>query len=132
MPECRTKKRNGLNGYATTKIQQVKTTENYDKYKRQRNKVNNLIKRGKQNYNKSLLDENTKNATSFWRTLKSIFPTKPKSKLTTTTFKVNEEEISNKETIANGFGKFFSSKATTLLETLHPIKDFVYQKSVNV
>ena len=132
MPECRIKKRNGLNGYATTKIQQVKTTENYDKYKRQRNKVNNLIKRGKQNYNKSLLDENTKNATSFWRTLKSIFPTKPKSKLSTTTFKVNEEEISNKETIANGFGKFFSSKATTLLETLHPIKDFVYQKSVNV
>ena len=132
MPECRIKKRNGLNGYATTKIQQVKTTENYDKYKRQRNKVNNLIKRGKQNYNKSLLDENTKNATSFWRTLKSIFPTKPKSKLTTTTFKVNEEEISNKETINNGFGKFFSSKATTLLETLHPIKDFVYQKSVNV
>ena len=107
------------------KFSKSKTTENYDKYKRQRNKVNNLIKRGKQNYNKSLLDENTKNATSFWRTLKSIFPTKPKSKLTTTAFKVSEEEISNKETIANGFGKFYSSKATTLLETLHPIKDFV-------
>ena len=105
-----------------------KTTKNYEKYKRQRNKVNNLIKRAKKKYNKNLLDENTKSATSFWRTLKSIFPTKPKSKLTSTTFKVNEEEISNKETIANGFGQFFSSIAITPLQTLHPIKDLNHMK----
>ena len=70
-----------------------KTTENYEKYKRQRNKVNNLIKRAKQNYNKNLLNENIEDITSFWRTLKSIFPTKLKSKLTSMTFKVNKEEI---------------------------------------
>ena len=110
----------------------LKTNENYEKYKRQRNKVNNLIKRAKQNYNKNLLDENTKNATSFWRTLKSIFPTKPKSKLTSTTFKVSEEEISNKETIANRFGQFFCSIPTTLLQTVHPIKDFVWNKPKNL
>ena len=39
------------------------------------------------------------------------------------TFNVNEEEILNKETIANGFGQSFSSIAITLLQTLHPIKD---------
>ena len=109
-----------------------KTTENYEKYKRQRNKVNNLIKRAKQNCNKNLLDENTKNATSFWRTLKSTFPTKPKSKRTSKTFKINEEEISNKETIAIGFGQFFSSIAITLLQTLHPIKIFVWNKLKNL
>ena len=114
------------------KFRKLKTTENYKKYKCQRNKVNNLIKRAKQNYNKNLLDENTKNLTSFWRTLKSIFSTKPKSKLISTTFKVKEEEISNKETIANGFGQFFSSIATTLLQTLHPIKDFVWDKPKNL
>ena len=54
-----------------------------------------------------------KKGTSFWRTLKSILPSKPKSELTSTTFKVNEEVISNNETIANGFGQFFSSIATT-------------------
>ena len=102
-----------------------KTTGNYEKYKHQRYKVNKLIKRAKQSYNKNLLDEKTKNATSFWRTLKSIFPNKPKLKLTRTTFKVNEEEIPNKETIANGSGEFFSSIAITLLQTLHPTKDFV-------
>ena len=112
------------------KFRKSKTTENYKKYKLQRNKVNNLIKRAKQN--KNLLNENIKNATSFWRTLKNIFPTKPKSKLTCTTFKVNEEEISNKETITNGFGQFFSSIATTLLQILHPKKDFVWNKQKNV
>ena len=71
----------------------LKTNENYEKYKRQRNKVNNLIKRAKQNYNKNLLNENIEDITSFWRTLKSIFPTKLKSKLTSMTFKVNKEEI---------------------------------------
>ena len=75
------------------KFRKSKTTENYEKYKRQRNKVNNLIKRAKQNYNKNLLNENIEDTTSFWRTLKSIFPTKLKSKLTSMTFKVNKEEI---------------------------------------
>ena len=128
MADFRIKNQNGLQGYATMKILQVESNGNYKKYKRQRNKVNNLIKRAKQNYNKNLLDENTKNATSFWRTLKSIFPTKPKSKLTSMAFKVNEEDISNKETIANGFGQFFSSIAITLLQTLHPIKDLNHMK----
>ena len=109
-----------------------KTTGNYEKYKHQRYKVNKLIKRAKQSYNKNLLDEKTKNATSFWRTLKSIFPNKPKLKLTRTTFKVNEEEIPNKETIANGFGEFFSSIAITLLQTLHPTKDFVWNIPKNL
>ena len=114
------------------KFRKLKTTENYEKYKCQRNKVNNLIKRAKQNYNKNLLNENTKTASSFWRTLKSIFPTKTKSKLTSTTFKINEEEKSNKETIASGFGQFFPSIAIRLLQTLHPIKDFVWNKPKNL
>ena len=48
-----------------------------------------------------------------------------KLRLTSTIFKVNEEEISNKETIANGFGQHFSSIAITILQAPHPIKDFV-------
>ena len=47
-------------------------------------------------------------------------------------FKVKEEEIWNKETIANGFGQFFYSIAATLLQTPHPIKDFVWNKPKNL
>ena len=112
------------------KFLKLTTTENYEKYKRQRKKVNNLIKRAEQNYNKNLLDE--KHWNKHWRTLKSTFPTKPKSKLISTTFKVNEEEIWSEETIANEFGQFFSSIATTLLQTQHPIEDFVWNKPKNL
>ena len=132
MVDCRIKKGNGLQGCAATKIPQVKNNRKLCEIQNQRKKVDNLIKRAKQNYFKNLLDESAKNTTSFWRTLKSIFPTTPKLKLTSTTFKVNEEEISNKETISNGFGKFFSSIAITLLQTLHPIKDFVWNKPKNL
>ena len=113
------------------KFCELKTTKNYGKYKCQRNKINNMIKRAKQNYNKNLLDENIKNATWFWRKLESIFLTKPKSNLTSTKFKVNEEGILNKETIANGF-RIFSSIAKTLLQTLHPTKDLVQNKLKNL
>ena len=64
--------------------------------------------------------------------MKSIFPTKPKSKLTSTTFKVHEEVISNKENMANGFGHFFCSIVTTLLQSLHLIKDFLWNKPKNL
>ena len=56
------------------KFRKSKTTENYEKYKRQRNKVNNLVKRAKQNYSKNLQDENSKSTTSFWKTLKHFSP----------------------------------------------------------
>ena len=125
MADSRIKKRNKLQGCATTKIPQVKNNPKLQEIQTSKNKVNNQIKRAKHSYNKNLLHENLKNPTSFWRTLTNIFPTKPKSKLTSTTFKVKEEEISNKETITNGFGQFFSNIAITLLQTLHPIKDFV-------
>ena len=48
---------------------------------------------------------------------KVLFPTKPKLNLTSTIFKVSEEEILNKEPIANGWDQFFSSIAITLLQT---------------
>ena len=78
MTDCRIKNEMDYRDILQRKFRKSKTTENYVKYKRQRNKVNNLIKRAKQNYIRNLLDEITKNATSFWRTLKSIFFTKPK------------------------------------------------------
>ena len=79
--------------------------------------------------NDILLDEKTKNTTPFWRTLKTIFSSKPKSKGTNTTFKINVQKISNKEAIAIGLSQIFSIIATTLLQNLHPLKDFVWNKS---
>ena len=114
------------------KFRKSKTTDNYEKYKRQRNKVNNLIKSAKQNYNKNLLKDNIKNSTSFWKSLKKIFPTKSKAKHTDTTFKLNNEDILDKQTIASEFGKFFSDIPTKLMKTLHPFKNFIWNKPKKV
>ena len=51
-----------------------KTTENYVKYKHQRNKVNNLIKRAKLDYNKNLQDKNTKKLLHSGEYWKVYFP----------------------------------------------------------
>ena len=51
-----------------------KTTENYVKYKHQRNKVNNLIKRAKLDYKKNLQDKNTKKLLHSGEYWKVYFP----------------------------------------------------------
>jgi len=84
-----------------------KSNENYAVYKQQRNKVNNLIKKAKQTFYKNLLRENSTNPTSFWKSLKKLFPTKPKASNSCSTFKVKNEETSDKEKIANRFINFF-------------------------
>ena len=114
------------------KFRKSKTTAKYETYKHQRNKVNNLIKRAKQTYNKNMLRENINNPTSFWKSLKKVFPSKPKTKHTCSTFKFDENEISDKQTIANEFGRFFSNIATKLLHILHPVKNFIWNKAIKI
>lgn len=55
------------------KFRKSKTTVNHGNYKRQRNKVNVLIKKAKKTYNTNLLKENINNSTLFWKTLKKIW-----------------------------------------------------------
>lgn len=114
------------------KFRKSKTTVNHGNYKRQRNKVNVLIKKAKKTYNTNLLKENINNSTLFWKTLKKIFLTKSKTKQTNTLFKVDDKQISDKKAIAEGFGRFFSNVTTKLLKTLHPIKNFVWNKPPRV
>ena len=115
MAECKIKKWNGLHRCATTNIPKVEHNPK-------------LCEIQTRKLQQNLAGWKHQRRFSFWKTLKSIFLTKPKSKLTSTIFKVNEEEISNNEPIANGFGQFFSSIATTQLQTLHPVKEFVLNK----
>ena len=97
------------------KFQKSKSKTNEKAYKRQRNKVNNMIKRCKQNFNRNILQENTNNPTAFWKSLKKIYPTKPKSQQSCSSFLIDGKDVTDKVTITNEFGKFFSNIATKLL-----------------
>ena len=51
----------------------------WNEYKRQRNKCTSLVRNAKSKYFRNMLDETQVNPKSFWKTIKSIFPTKTKS-----------------------------------------------------
>ena len=84
-----------------------------DTYKQKRNQVKGMIKRAKQNYNKSLLEKNKDNPDKFWNIIKSIFPIKG-TKTTEATFLINNEETKNGSVIAAGFSKYYATAVNTL------------------
>ena len=60
------------------KCRHSKRTTEYEKFKQQRNKVNNLVRKANNHYHKDKLRESVHNPKGFWSTLKSLFPLKEK------------------------------------------------------
>ena len=90
------------------KARKTRNELDWDSYRRKRNFVNNEIKRSKRTYYKIKLQENANKPEKFWKFIKEIFPTKSKEDKTPTTFKINNEPVTEKPTIANEFCKFFT------------------------
>ena len=53
------------------KSQKTKMKENWEVYKQQKNRINNMIKNAKINYHKNLLEENATKLEQFWKLLKA-------------------------------------------------------------
>ena len=92
----------------------------WTKYRSQRNRVNNLIKKEKENYNRRLIHENSRDVNSFWRTVKKIVP--DKSKEASPTIKIDGVLSTNKSLIANAFNKFFVNTAASLCNSFAQAK----------
>ena len=97
----------------------------WSKYKRQRNRVNNLVKMNKNRYYKDLLKENSSNPKKFWSTIKEIFPNKSK-KCSGRSFSVDGKLTMHSDCIANAFGSFFLTAIDNLKRMSRPLKDFVW------
>ena len=97
-------------------------------YKRKKNQVNNLIKKGKSEYNKQLLQENISKPETFWKCVKNLFPTKSKNKISSAKFSINGTETSNENDVANGFCSFFHSAVSKLKAGSIKLKNFVWAK----
>ena len=97
------------------KARRTKAEVDWLTHKRLRNRVNRLIDKAKQSYNKNLLTENTNDPKCFWKAIKSIFPTKGGDGSSTSQAMNLEDGITTGTTkIANGFGFYFSNIATKL------------------
>ena len=106
------------------KAQKTKTKENWEVYKRQKNRVNNIIKNAKINYHKDILEENATKPEQFWKYIKNLFPNKPKYETTCTKFELDGKMISDKLQIANGFYNFFQTVAQNSKDLVYPLKNF--------
>ena len=74
-------------------------TDDWNSYKKLRNKFNNLLKKTKAQYHKNLLHENRLDPKSFWNSIKQTFPTKSSKDNTS-----NNEN--NNQVLAERFGEF--------------------------
>ena len=52
------------------------TEVSWSSYKRQKNHMNNTLKKAKSEYHKNLLEENISQPQKFWSYIKSLYPTK--------------------------------------------------------
>ena len=88
------------------KYRRVKSRALKERFKLKRNLVNAVVRTAKSNYTKSLLEENANNASSFWKTLKRIFPTKNKNCHVENSFTLT---VKRKQTLVKSLKSFVST-----------------------
>ena len=94
-------------------------------YQLLRNKVSARLKRAKESYSRSLLEENSGDSESFWRSLKKILlDTKQKSILTC--IKADDKIITDKQSISELFNNFFTSVVNKLFESCRYARPVFY------
>ena len=91
-----------------------------------------LFKEQKSIYNRILLRENSKDPKKFWKTLKSIYPTKGGDKPSMRSFDINEVKTSDPRTNSNAFCTFFASVVKSLKEKAIPLRDFIWRKPAGI
>jgi hypothetical protein len=111
------------------KWRKVKTKSLKDQFKFKRNLVNTQVRNAKSEYTKSLLRENANDPTSFWKSLKKVFPMKTKPCHVEQSFIINGQKETDPVNICEGFSQYFSTIVTTLKRASYPFVNFVWKKT---
>lgn len=80
-----------------------KTKADWTAYRRERNFVTNLINCTKRTFFKDNLKESKKDPNKFWKLIKSVFPVKHSPTISSKSFLVDGETITDKKSIADRF-----------------------------
>lgn len=108
------------------KSRKTKKEADISMYKNLRNRVNILVRKAISIYNKNLLTENKNDPSKFWSVIKSIYDVKGKSEIVDRTFTVDGVETSDKRSIANGFGTYFSKIVGLLKNISFPLVNLTW------
>lgn len=105
------------------KARKSKKESDWAVYKRKRNFVRNEIQRTKNAFFKEKLKNLADKPEKFWQTVKEIYPTKSKStKLPTNFLSIDgSKTLTDKQSIANAFCKFFSTISNRLKKQAFPL-----------
>ena len=87
-----------------------------------------MIRTTKANYTKSLLEENSRDPTKFWNTIKRIFPSTSKNFRTEQSFKINGKSSTDKVEICDRFCKYFTEAVILMKKVTYPLIDFIWRK----
>ncbi|MEM6812713.1 MAG: reverse transcriptase family protein, partial [Pseudomonadota bacterium] len=109
------------------KFRKSRSTEDFENYKRLRNRVNINIRKAKNEHSQRLLRESANDPNRFWKAVKKIYPTKVKETISKAML-IGERLTTNAKEIASSFCSFFSKVATTLKSKAAPLKDIVWSK----
>ena len=110
------------------KARKSNQSSDWKRYKKQKNKVINQIKKAKTVYHQQLLNENLTKPEKFWKFVKKLFPTKSNTNSTCEKFVINGKLTSDKKLIANGFCNFFQTVASKLKTNSIKLRNFVWSK----
>ena len=109
------------------KLRKSKSITDLENFWRQRNRVNILVRKAKNSHSKKILKKSANDPNRFWKTIKTIYPTKVKETITKTIF-IGERITTNAKETASHFCTFFSNIASSLKRTAAPLKDFIWSK----
>ena len=81
-----------------TKARKTKNIQDWNMYKRLRNKCNNQLKSAKSSFQRNLLEQNTTNPKKFWKVIKDVFPFKNNSTPNKSCNNTTDEHLSDIKT----------------------------------
>ena len=109
------------------KLRKSKSITDKKNIRRQRNRVNVLVRKAKSSHSKKILKESANDPNRFRKTIKTIYPTKVKETMTKTML-ISERITTNAKEIAPHFCTFFSNIPSSLMTAAAPLKDFIWSK----
>ena len=109
------------------KSRRTKDELDISQYKRKRNEVNIAIRKARSSYHKNMLKENSGNPNKFWKSLKTIYPTKSTTGPSMNSFDIDGTKTDDPARISNAFCSFFATVISKLRESAIPLRDFVWK-----
>ena len=108
------------------KARKSKNSNDWERYRKLRNKCNTMLKAAKSKYYKDTLDEHSLNPKKFWKTLKEIFPSKSKG------ISFSSIETDSNKIKANIFCNYFSNVVNDLKSKVCSLSSLCWRLPVTI